>query len=134
MSVHKDKYPDLFGDYDTICTCDRCNTEEINMKLFKFEGDNEQLCENCVNSQIQSDLYEAYKEDWCKIRGYKLEDVDEEIGINGECYVCFEEFLDNEYRDEDYRQYLSETYGYIIDAYEIDYIIEEPYSDGYYDI
>lgn len=125
MSVRMNKY------HDFICTCDRCNKEKINMQLFKFDGDNEQLCEDCVDSQIQSDLYKAYKEDWCKNRGYNLEDIDEETGINGECYVCFNEFLDNEYQDKDYCQYLSETYGYIIKIYEIDYVPDEPDWEKY---
>lgn len=126
MSVRMNKYHDLYGNYDLICTCDRCNKEEINMQLFKIDGDNEQLCEDCVDSQIQSDLYKAYKEDWCKNKGYNLEDIDEETGINGECYVCFNEFLDNEYQDKDYCKYLSETYGYTIEIYEIDYVPDEP--------
>ena len=46
--------------------------------------------------------YEKYKNDWCKIRGYKLADIDEEIGINGECYVCFDEFRTNEFQDAKY--------------------------------
>ena len=45
------------------------------------------------------ELYEQYKRDWCDARGYKLEDMDEEIGINGECYACFDEWYNNEYRE-----------------------------------
>lgn len=46
-----------------------------------------------------TELYEEYKRDWCEARGYKLEDMDEEVGINGECYVCFNEWYDNEYKE-----------------------------------
>ena len=42
-------------------------------------------------------LYEQYKLEWCKARGYKLEDMDEEVGINGECYACFDEWYHNEF-------------------------------------
>lgn len=51
----------------------------------------------------QRNLYDLYVEDWCDSRNVSIEDVDEEIGINGgECYACFSEFCDNEYLDEDY--------------------------------
>jgi hypothetical protein len=46
--------------------------------------------------------YEQYKEDWCEIRGYSLEDVDEESGFyGGDCYVSKDEFFNNEFNDED---------------------------------
>jgi hypothetical protein len=45
------------------------------------------------------ELYQEYKHEWCAARGYKLEDMDEEIGINGECYACFDEWYDNEYAE-----------------------------------
>lgn len=50
----------------------------------------------------QRDLYWLYVENWCHSRGYSMKDVDPEYGINGECYVCFEEFCDNEYFDDMY--------------------------------
>ena len=50
----------------------------------------------------QRDLYWQYVEDWCNQRGYAAKDMDDEYGINGECYVCFEEFCDNEYFDDMY--------------------------------
>ena len=50
----------------------------------------------------QRNLYDLYIEDWCNSRGYALQDVDPEYGINNECYVCFEEFCDNEYLDEEH--------------------------------
>lgn len=45
------------------------------------------------------ELYEKYKREWCEARGYKLEDVDEHVGINGECYASFYEWYDNEYQE-----------------------------------
>ena len=50
--------------------------------------------------------YGRYKWDWCKQRGCKPEDVDEEIGINGECFVCVEEFESNEYQDREFMRHL----------------------------
>ena len=51
-------------------------------------------------------FYGRYKWQWCKERGCKPEDVDEEIGINGECFVCIEEFEDNEYQDREFMRHL----------------------------
>lgn len=42
-------------------------------------------------------MYESYKRSWCKARGYDLEAMDEEVGINGECYACFDEWYANEF-------------------------------------
>lgn len=42
-------------------------------------------------------LYEQYKREWCAARGYKLEDMDEKTGINGECYASFDEWYLNDY-------------------------------------
>lgn len=50
----------------------------------------------------QRDLYWRYVEDWCNQRGYTAKDVDSEYGVNGECYVCFQEFCDNEYLNDKY--------------------------------
>ena len=58
--------------------------------------------------------YGRYKWDWCKQRGCKPEDVDEEIGINGECFVCIEEFESNEYQDREFMRHLlcDEEFGW----------------------
>lgn len=47
------------------------------------------------------ELYEEYKRDWCEVRCYNLEDIDEEVGINGECYACFDEWYNNEYLEKE---------------------------------
>jgi hypothetical protein len=47
------------------------------------------------------EAYGLYKIDWCKRRGYNLEDIDE-AGVNGECYVSKNEFEDNEFQDVEY--------------------------------
>lgn len=51
-------------------------------------------------------FYGRYKWQWCKDRGCKPEDVDEGIGINGECFVCIEEFENNEFQDKEYMRNL----------------------------
>ncbi len=48
----------------------------------------------------------------------------EEYGYNGELYVCFDEFLDNEYEDEEYIQYLlsgTNLYPSYLKSFEDDY-------------
>ena len=46
-----------------------------------------------------NELYEEYKRCWCAVRGYGLWGIDESVGINGECYACFDEWYNNEYRE-----------------------------------
>ena len=57
-------------------------------------------------------VYQLYKTQWCRERGYNLEDIDEELGINGECYVCEEEFRNNEFQDAEYVKNLLNFYLY----------------------
>ena len=49
-----------------------------------------------MNATIRN-MYEQYKREWCAARGYKLEDMDEKTGINGECYASFDEWYLNDY-------------------------------------
>lgn len=77
-------------------------------------------------SDIKIKAYNLYKLDWLASHGYTLDDVlkraftimqskdfdiqveddlldaFDEIGLNGEMYVSFDEFIDNEYRDVNY--------------------------------
>lgn len=47
--------------------------------------------------------YRLYRLDWCKQRGFTLQEVDDETGApDGSCFVCLSEFTDNEFEDEDY--------------------------------
>mgnify|MGYP006874883240 CR=1 FL=1 len=46
--------------------------------------------------------YNKYIRDWCEARGYSPAHVDPETGINGECYVCINEFERNEFQNEEY--------------------------------
>lgn len=45
------------------------------------------------------ELYETYKREWCESRGYDPEAMDESIGIDGECYACFDEWYANGYAE-----------------------------------
>lgn len=68
----------------------------------KYKKDNwnpetSRYCPNCGAKMDLRELYEQYKLDWCEARGYILDDIDESVGINGECYACFDEWYKNEY-------------------------------------
>lgn len=59
-----------------------------------------------ISTNRQMDTYRDYIEEY--ILGYvddgvfcPFEEALSEYGYNGELYSCFEEFLDNEYKDED---------------------------------
>lgn len=52
--------------------------------------------------KMVNNAYNKYVKDWCGVRGYTPANVDPEIGINGECYVCINEFERNEFQDEEY--------------------------------
>lgn len=91
---------------------------------------------------IQQIAYELYKEHWKKehgitrekemanIRdyyevaydGYSYEDYVFEYGYSGELYTCFDEFLDNEYQDEEYMCGLLDNKE-LIETYKQDFII-----------
>ena len=60
--------------------------------------------------KMVNNAYNKYIKDWCGLRGYTPSNVDPEIGINGECYVCISEFERNEFQDEEYMaRILSDT-------------------------
>ena len=57
-----------------------------------------------------NDAYNKYVKDWCGVRGYNPSHIDPVTGINGECYVCINEFERNEFQDEEYMaRILSDT-------------------------
>ena len=50
-------------------------------------------------------LYEEYKRDWCEEHHYELEEMEmaaEDDEYSGDCFVCFDEFCDNEMQDGEY--------------------------------
>lgn len=79
-------------------------------------------------SDIKQIAYEKYKLDWMLHHGYTLKDLIDELsscmeeanedlvvvfdiwasdyGFGSEIWVCFQEFIDNEYQDEGYMKQL----------------------------
>ena len=86
--------------------CDCCDHTADNL----YELGEDDICIDCYNEIIKKDLYKAYKKEWCKQRNVSLKDIDEEVGINGCCDVCYEEFLHNEYYDEEFIEFLAKEY------------------------
>lgn len=90
-----------------VHTCSNCGQRErVNIfpvseweeyRKYHYDPCLPRFCHDCGCKMDLRDLYEQYKREWCEARGYKLEDMDEETGINGECYTCFNEWYDNEY-------------------------------------
>lgn len=76
----------------------------------KINGDTEESTdERSVYSEFELWAYERYKLEWCVQHNVLPEDVDEEVGINGgECFICMEEFIDNEFQD--YNTYFHKCY------------------------
>lgn len=48
--------------------------------------------------------YKQYIENWCASRGYKVEDWNSSNGFNGESFVSFAEFCDNEFKEKEIMQ------------------------------
>lgn len=77
---------------------------------------------------LERKAYERYQLDWLRNHNFSIKDLlqvieetpfsrevnivedklsaFEEVGFNGELYVCFNEFLDNEFQDKDYMKFL----------------------------
>lgn len=82
------------------------NTADVVYSVTKINGE---LVEDFVAAHkfvlektLLEKCYDLYKQDWCKQRGISLEDMDEEVDIFGECYVCLGEFRQNEFQDRNY--------------------------------
>ena len=119
-------------------SCDICGVDDDYVDM-AIATDDEAICEDCKHKMdlnnlkfLREKLYEWYKKDWLSNRGLFPEDVDEETGVKqgpwkDTIYVSFEEFLDSEYNDEDYLNYLSSKYGKYKDFEEMikDYDVEE---------
>lgn len=82
-------------------TLDHCDLVPIDLwesgYKNRYKPDLNPFCRKCGYKMDLRELYEQYKLRWCADRGYSLEEVDHEHGINGECYVCFTEWYNNEY-------------------------------------
>ena len=65
--------------------------------------------------ELVNKAYSKYVKDWCESRGYYPGEIDPEFGINGECYVCINEFEKNEFQDEEYMERLLANAEYVIE-------------------
>lgn len=65
-------------------------------------------------------LYECYKRDWCKARGYSYEAVElanqQDIEYHGEMFACKQEFESAEMQDDKYMSYLVGAAWYLVFA------------------
>ena len=86
------------ADYDTpgIQGCLRTYAGDF---LTFIDSTEPHYCPDCTKDRLVKLLYESYKISWCNDRGYDIRDVDEETGINGECYASFDEWYDNEFQE-----------------------------------
>lgn len=94
-------------------------------------------------SGIADTAYGMYQLEWMKQHGYTLQDLMEQIdvqehggseatymltvfedegGFNGECWVCKEEFMQNEFQDKEYMKQLLDTDLFIKYAGDMDYL------------
>ena len=83
----------------------KCNVEYIDERAKTDAYAQETIAEARFNTLAYS-AYSLYKKDWCDSRGYDLKDYESEHGFNGESFVCFDEFRDAEFRDEEYMESL----------------------------
>ena len=66
---------------------------------------------------LQKRAYEKYKMYWLEQQreeGYDISNFNEEEGFCSECYVCFEEFSDSEFKDADCMETLLNDEDYIL--------------------
>lgn len=92
-----------------VHTCSNCGQREHvdifpvseweEYRKYHYDPKLPRFCHDCGYKMDLRDLYEQYKREWCDVRGYKLEDMDEETGVNGECYACFDEWYCSEYTE-----------------------------------
>ena len=98
--------------------------------------------------ELRKCIYELYKQDWIhehlsnqqvkdtivdyfeglvdSSEDFTFQDYIEEYGYtNGEVYSCYDEFMDNEYSDEEYIKSLLEDYPKLLKEYQEDYKEEE---------
>lgn len=92
--------------------------DDANVQYLEDMAKDDPLAQEIINETrfeiLARKVYPLYIADWCRIRGYNLDDRDEENGFNGEDFVCFEEFMDNEFLDEEYVNYLLDEDDFLI--------------------
>jgi hypothetical protein len=83
----------------------RCHVEYIDERA-KTDAYAQEIIADTRFDILAKRAYDLYVNDWCESRGYDLKDYDEEHGFNGESFVCFGEFQDAEFKDEEYMKSL----------------------------
>ena len=68
-------------------------------ELYKIDWKHSHMITKEREMNSVKDYYENLADDDAE---YTYDDYLEEFGYDGELYVCYEEFLDNEYLEEDY--------------------------------
>ena len=76
--------------------------EEIAYELYKIDWKSRISIERKLEAHrnYELELLENYDDD------YTFDDWEFDNGYDEECYVCFDEFIDYEYEDEEYMKYL----------------------------
>ena len=74
-------------------------------ELYKIDWKRSHMITPDVEMNMLKDYHKGMVDD---LEEYSYDDYIEEFGYNGELYVCFEEFLDAEFRDEEYMSSLLE--------------------------
>lgn len=81
------------------------NISELGYELYKIDWIRR------ISAERQMDVVKNYYIETDKdfIKEYSLDEYILDSGYSGEIYVCYEEFLDAEYLDESYMEYLFDS-------------------------
>lgn len=79
--------------------CPNFDIKKLCYELYK----NDWMREHGITHEMQQDAIKNFYEEFSACSGeYTFEDYLRDYGFEGKIYACFDEFLDNEYSDEDY--------------------------------
>ena len=78
------------------------NISELCYELYKEDWKHSNIITKDMEIDSIKNYYECLITDDIDSKEYTYNDYLEEVGYNGKLYVCYEEFLDNEYLKEDY--------------------------------
>ena len=77
-------------------TCPSFDIKKLCYELYKLDWKREHGITHNMTTDALKNYYEEFSED------YSFEDYLRDFGYEGKVYACFDEFLDNEYLEEDY--------------------------------
>ena len=77
------------------------NISKLCYELYKIDWKYSHITKYTEMDNIKN-YYECLITDNIDSKEYTYNDYLEEVGYDGELYVCYDEFLDNEYLEEDY--------------------------------